>query len=434
MHKRTYGNRLTFLDVQERGPDTESTGDRPEGDNDGLEVVFCFEVYGAEVRTVRKDISAGDVVHFEGRFRPRSRVLDAVSYRMLQRWSDRGDGEHFAVKRHRNGKDHPVVGHDPSSSSSRPKSFCKFWLSNGSCSRVGCRCDHPEGEALRAARSEYWESQKKRRAESANPDDPHRSEDKRSHAHRAGILAEWLCATYGLEELREHGVVELAGGRGDLAFELGVKRRIPCTVVDPRCPGGDAPVGSWHGWRLTKPQRAWLETNLTGVRGFAPCQAYVESCPIRQCQAFAPADLSTAGQEARAWWAQVVGSCRVVVGLHPDQATGSILQLALAFGRPYAAVPCCTFADDFPERRLADGRPVRTFDDLVEWMRAHDAATELDFLGFHGKNLVVFLRKAGGAVAAAAPPSEAACAPLAAKEPAEVHEVLPPAEELKLPT
>jgi hypothetical protein len=32
------------------------------------------------------------------------------------------------------------------------------------------------------------------------------------------------------------GVLDVAGGGGDLAFELGVRRGIPSVVVDPRAP------------------------------------------------------------------------------------------------------------------------------------------------------------------------------------------------------
>jgi hypothetical protein len=41
-----------------------------------------------------------------------------------------------------------------------------------------------------------------------------------------------------------------------------------------------------------------------------------------------------------------------VVGLHPDQATDSILHFALEKCKSFAIVPCCVFADVMPERRL----------------------------------------------------------------------------------
>mmetsp|Transcript_115248 Transcript_115248/g.223989 ORF Transcript_115248/g.223989 Transcript_115248/m.223989 type:complete len:515 (+) Transcript_115248:45-1589(+) len=398
IHKRTYGNRLVFLDL-----DTRNLLEHKQCN----EVVFSFEVYGDTVRAVRKDICPGDIVQFKGRFRPCGSILDAMSYAMIQRWSDAGTGMHFNAgsaqrlhKPNRRGGSTAVGAHADAPHAVAGKAmggkraFCKFWISNGSCNREGCSCDHPEGEALKGLRREYWESQRKRRADTANPDDPHRAETKKSHAQRAAVLAEWLCSVYGLDDLRQHGVLEIAGGRGDLAFELSVKRRIPCTVVDPRCPGNTEglEVGPWIGWQLSKPQRLWLEATLPGTNGFDACQAYVESCPLRQCCACAPADLVAADEKDRLFWAKVAGDCRVVVGLHPDQATGSVLELARVFGRPFAVVPCCTFADDFPNRRLKDGRPVRTYEELVEWLRAYCPATDVDFLSFHGKNLVVYSR------------------------------------------
>ena len=104
-------------------------------------------------------------------------------------------------------------------------------------------------------------------------------------------------------------------------------------------------------------------------------------------------------QVARAWgrsreeitpgW-EDLRSCQVIVGLHPDQATGGVIELARELGRPFAVVPCCTFADEFPDRRLERG-PVRTYADLVDWLQvAGGPATEKDFLRFFGKNLVLF--------------------------------------------
>ena len=41
------------------------------------------------------------------------------------------------------------------------------------------------------------------------------------------------------------------------------------------------------------------------------------------------------------------------------------------------------------DRRLGD-RPVRTYDDLVEWLLSKGQAAQKDYLKFFGKNLVVF--------------------------------------------
>merc|ERR1712087_798641 len=117
-------------------------------------------------------------------------------------------------------------------------------------------------------------------------------------------------------------------------------------------------AGPWKGWRLSRPQRLWLESSVSErrLRGFPACQAYMEEhCPVRQCRAEVPAVISgpgAPGADGEPDWAQILGDCQVVVGLHPDQATGSVPALAQVFNLRFAVVPCCTFADDFPERKL----------------------------------------------------------------------------------
>lgn len=184
------------------------------------------------------------------------------------------------------------------------------------------------------------------------------------------------------------GVLDIAGGRGELAFELCVKRQIPCCVLDPRCPGGGSPAAEWHDWHVSRQQRLWFKA-AKGIRSYVECQEFVAKCPLKQCQVPVETAIHALKNGDEAW--EDVLKCQVVVGLHPDQATGGIVELAMALKRPFAVVPCCTFADDFPERRLSGDRPVRTYDDLVEWLLTFQGTTaEKGFLMFFGKNLVVY--------------------------------------------
>lgn len=185
------------------------------------------------------------------------------------------------------------------------------------------------------------------------------------------------------------GVLDIAGGRGELAFELCVKRHIPCCVLDPRCPGGGSPAAEWQDWHVSRQQRLWFKA-AKGIRSYVECQEFVAKCPLKQCQVPVETAINALKNGDEAW--EDVLKCQVVVGLHPDQATGGIVELATALGRPFAVVPCCTFADDFPERRLSGDRPVRTYDDLVEWLTFQGTTAEKDFLMFFGKNLVVYTK------------------------------------------
>ncbi|KAF4656467.1 hypothetical protein FOL47_008903 [Perkinsus chesapeaki] len=87
--------------------------------------------------------------------------------------------------------------------------------------------------------------------------------------------------------------------------------------------------------------------------------------------------------------------CSVVVGMHPDQATGYLQAAAMEYGKPYAIVPCCVFSDEFTDRFItkdgSDGVPVRTHEELVQWLLQRDAPqAQAGWLKFHGKNRVVW--------------------------------------------
>ena len=74
-----------------------------------------------------------------------------------------------------------------------------------------------------------------------------------------------------------------------------------------------------------------------------------------------------------------------------EQATGPIVEFAQRTRKPFAVVPCCVYSGEFPRRRLPDGRPVRTYEELIEYLVAKDpSAVQVTELPFEGRNKVVF--------------------------------------------
>ena len=51
---------------------------------------------------------------------------------------------------------------------------------------------------------------------------------------RARVFAEWILTKYGRDYFEEGLILDIGGGRGDLAFELATRQDIDCAVVDPR--------------------------------------------------------------------------------------------------------------------------------------------------------------------------------------------------------
>ena len=325
---------------------------------------------------------------------------------------------------------------------------------------------------------------------------------------RARIFAAWIGAAFfgraaagedeaGREEVRgpacapsrrrPDSVVDVAGGRGALTFELSVLRgggggggrpplllgRDRVTLVDPRPlrlsrkqalrlrlqereaggPGGGEAAGGGgggrrRGWRVDdvltgavvaegRPPAASAATEASASSPGAAASPPPPAAVFRQARA----ELGPALWRSEAWRRAVEGgggggdegdkkhgapaparpsrSFPVVVALHPDQATGAALDYALERGLPFAIAPCCVFPALFPGRRLACGAPVRSYGDLVDYLRERGGG-EAGVLPFQGRNVVVYGGGAGaarGGVDAAA--AGAAAAAEAARAPAE---------------
>mmetsp|Transcript_71783 Transcript_71783/g.191443 ORF Transcript_71783/g.191443 Transcript_71783/m.191443 type:complete len:299 (+) Transcript_71783:638-1534(+) len=257
---------------------------------------------------------------------------------------------------------------DPLMTACRTMCCASFFVTQGVCKNPTCTFVHDK-----TAKDQYVATVKRRRAEaSQHPDDPHGALDKVSHRQRAAVFAQWLIATFGLPTLQQGGVLDVAGGRGELSFELALAHDIPVTVVDPRTV------------KLNKPQfkRLKQEKGLSGdlaKQWFAKHIKHIKTT-------MDPAFFEVPSQS------QVVARTAVLVGLHPDEATGAICESAVKHGKPFAVVPCCVFSDMFPERTI-ENRQVRTHDDICAWIKTLAPGVGSAFLGFAGKNRVVFLTK-----------------------------------------
>ena len=404
--------------------------------------------------------------------------------------------------------------------------LCRHWARKGRCD-YGDRCrfrhervpsDDPpstsggieEGDATADGEVGYRPQQPQNQREGAT------RFGRRHHArnrNKAGDFRRWLVDTFGFDTLSSgEGILDVAGGKGELAFELRNISGIPVTVVDPRPMRLDRYVrrfrsGIYHrnqsqvASKLRRPQtsslsapthlrmflhkgvfdpsatketrraatmesyalahatrwsrRGLVETEsapTADIPGDIPArvnldEAYrVPGAPVRHKTMFTRAppssnssasvdlpivkaadvmnededeiyecdDVSTPVDEDRdaaamepiamdsaetaATCERVLSGCSVVVGLHPDQATDAAVDFALAHGKPFAVVPCCTYARDFPHRRRPPGPgrpkgggPVTTHAHLVEYLLAKaPGVIKCETLPFEGKNVVVY--------------------------------------------
>jgi hypothetical protein len=95
----------------------------------------------------------------------------------------------------------------------------------------------------------------------------------------------------------------------------------------------------------------------------------------------------------------------LLLGLHPDQCTEDIVDVALEHNLPFAVVPCCVFPDLFPTRKYwkevgircgnsSEGgsklQPARTYSDFLEYLMQKDDRIKTKALSFKGKNIVLY--------------------------------------------
>jgi hypothetical protein len=268
-----------------------------------------------------------------------------------------------------------------------------------------------------------------------------RNDNKKLNRHRAAVFRYFLLETF--EDILSSGsVLDVAGGRGDLAWQLTNLNRVESIVIDPRelklteClrwhrldlfrrnpllankfvhasydPKQQAAVMPKHcRMMFDEPLMDWL-FDPTGVvpppalEGSGAESGKAAGAAIREARREAAERASKAGAEARANKAEVENrevrdplaikglllASSLVVGMHPDSAAEPIVQFAIRTGKAFACVPCCVHGEAAPDRRMKDGSPVSTYESLIRYLVELDPLhIKTALLPIGGRNLVVY--------------------------------------------
>ncbi|KAI8600578.1 hypothetical protein EDD21DRAFT_354420 [Dissophora ornata] len=327
---------------------------------------------------------------------------------------------------------------------------CKFWLNSGKCNKELCLFWHETDPVKLKVERRRWVEERiqAKRQISHHASDPHQKTTKNQHRERALYFAHWLIKTFTRDFLSSGaGVLDIAGGRGDLSWELQTRQGIRSTIVEPR-----------SGKGMRKWQRKWLQKFMADNNRFvSPASASALAIMVETEEGdalekmnvedpeeqepdggkdfeglgdFIPTTLTYALQATEPARMQsmlddkflvdqqdLVDKASIMIGLHPDQATEPIVRAALKAGKPFAVIPCCVFGRENPHRRLprapadfsekeheaaakedvdgeddASTRPVTSYDDFVTWLSTLHPEIETTWLNFEGMNRVLFWR------------------------------------------
>ena len=233
----------------------------------------------------------------------------------------------------------------------------------------------------------------------------HGSETKQQKGRRAAAFVGWLLEVYGAEALNSGtGVLDVAGGKGAISYELHCRNNVRCTLIDP---GVRA--------RLLTPRQA----RALRKSGGSPFEHIAACFDERFCSEEGGAEgghyAAEGGHGVGMGTGALLRGASLVIGMHPDEATEAIVTHSLAHGKRFAVVPCCVFAHLFPDRRLAlarsageegrrgeedggdggavpRGKPVRDVNEFCAYLKEKDPRIEEALLPFEGRNKVLFVR------------------------------------------
>ena len=164
---------------------------------------------------------------------------------------------------------------------------------------------------------------------------------------RHAIFARWVAdellppaaaaaAHSGASDRARPMVLDVAGGKGHLAHELRVRGLSP-VLVDPCALCGRSSItDSGH---------------FAGAASVLATRAKAEPASAPESTVSAAVRCMTLQQLATAE-PQLIARCAALVGLHPDEATEHLVDIALAGGKAFAVLPCCVMPHLFPVRRL----------------------------------------------------------------------------------
>jgi hypothetical protein len=178
---------------------------------------------------------------------------------------------------------------------------------------------------------------------------------------RARVFAEWLIKNLLPAEKSFLRVLDVAGGKGQLSIAL-AKRGVTCTVVDPL-------LRSRRSLKRLEKSRTRCTTNTNDLPAFIA--TYFDD------------NVATDS---------LVTQYDVLCGMHPDECTESIVNLALKHQKPFAVVPCCVFPSLFTKRQLNNGRRVQSYDEFLLYLREKDPRIQQATLDIQGRNQIIYLK------------------------------------------
>ena len=209
---------------------------------------------------------------------------------------------------------------------------------------------------------------------------------------RHKLFVKWLLETFDhlvtCDSSTTLHVLDVAGGKGEVAARLCMCHQLQVVMVDPR--PADI-VNCFESLVLPKIPKKWQQ-RLEAQRSENP-DFVKNTIGKRFRQRVTTFDDSTLEESKELQ--NDVEQTSLLVGLHADGATEAIVDAALKYQKPFVVVPCCVFPTFFVHRQVMDPttntmRAVRSHDQFCMYLLAKDPRFRLEILPFEGRNVAIW--------------------------------------------
>ena len=196
-------------------------------------------------------------------------------------------------------------------------------------------------------------------------------------------------------------ILDVAGGKGELAARLSLCNSLRVIMVDPRVADIESVYMNSVVPKLPKKWQQSIEERLKQSPSFIRDEierkfsqlampfsspSYMGAHAVQTC--FGGGTLDS-----------FVENASLIIGLHADGATEAIVDAALIHRKPFVVVPCCVFPNLFRERYIStidevSGEekrvPVRSHDQFCKYLLAKDPRFVMEVLPCDGRNIAIW--------------------------------------------
>lgn len=353
VHRRRMSKKLCFLDVM--------SSDVRYCVVAKSEVEGVATACGLEGVKLATGVRAGDVVRVSGVWEDDVTLVCDGRLAVVDRWNDSHSAPFDPIP------PAPSARKAAAAASSLP---CKFFVNTGACTS-GDACRYVHDRSGRAAAGARWVAAKRDERRKLRGQDDLSAHDESKNSARHRVVSEFVLKTFGREALASGPVLDVAGGRGSLAFELQAVHGIEAVLVEPRV---------YENGRLTRKQHKFLKR-----RGESADTSDIVPKHV----------VAHVGDDFAVDHARLLERCSALVGIHSDEATEWIIDTAIARNKPFCVVPCCVFPSLFPDRVHPEtAAPVVSHQDFVDYLCAKryesGAAVFHANLPFAGRNQCIW--------------------------------------------